>query len=522
MKFTDIISYAFYEERTEKITDYLTNATNPIDYSALSGFVEMFNSWQNTVIENKHHKDNPFLVEMDKQQFAFFKTGFINLGFNEKLIDSLQHFLYEEAIKQNSVNLLNLVLNDTHNIDVNAMIQEQIRWEVSGTNNDKGGVKTWPLMVAIHNEAFAVMFKLIEYGAKFTDDYQILSKTDCLHSRHPACDFMSFSPSTEFDTIGNQWWVPFAYCPDSIESKFGQEISPELMEKMKKDDLYNEFIKQAKEHQMEEIVAQWEQDGISNIIINSILTSRAKDSFYRYNQEEEKSLPALPSKEMLLAELFVTNGVTGIVKYMGTLDKYNLEPDDKQKEAILTLLLRKDKNIDYLDEWKFSVNNGKAIEQLLKKSVYFEKNKKWNQWGTILHKQYRDYITENLDKNRSLVREYMDNYIDKLRTEDNNRFPAHEHNVKSFIERLKSLYEGVIIMQDLYPDFRLNEEDKKEIIETIIDYHDNYSQKLEEALTKKPLSSDDRSLYEKFNLSYQFSMKEMWNPINKANKANRI
>lgn len=520
MKFTDIISYAFYEERTEKIIDYLTDATKPIDYAALSGFIEMFNNWQSTVIENKHHKDNPFLVEMDKQQFAFFKNGFINLGFNEKLIDSLQHFLYEEAIKENSVNLLNLVLTDKHSIDVNAMIQEQIRWEISGVKQDKGGVKTWPLMVAIHNDAFAVMFKLIEYGASFTDEYQILSKTDCLHSRHPACDFMSFHPAKEFDTIGNQWWVPLVYCPQTIEDKFGQEISPELMQKMKKDDLHNEFIKQAKEHQMEEIVAQWEQDGLSNIIIDSILTSRARDSFYRYNEKDEKPLPALPSKEMLLAELFVTNGVTGIAKYMQSLDKYNLAPDEKQKEAILTLLLRKDKNIDFLNEWKFSVNNGKAIEQLLKKSAYFEK--KWNTWGNILHTQYCDYLTDNIDKNRSLVREYTDNYIDKLRTQDNNRFPSHEHNVKSFVKRLKSLYEGVIIMQELYPDFRLNEEDKKEITESIMDYHDNYSQKLEEALTKKPLSSDDRSLYEKFNLSYQFSMKEIWSPVTKANKTNRI
>lgn len=518
MNFLDVLSHANAED-IHAIKNYVTKEN--IDENELSGLWNMFNSWLDSNLSSRNSHNNSFLQKMNTQQYLNLKDGFIELGFNELLISEMQHFLYQLAIKKNSISLMDLVFSQPNNIDVNAMIDEEVRWEVSDSGRDvKGNVSTWPLLAAIHNESFDVMFKLLDNGAKFTHDYRILSDVDCNHSRHPYVNFMSFRHSQDFTQIGNQWWVPLIYNPDAIISKFAQEIPKETFEAMKQADLTQEFIQQAKLHDMEHIMQEWQKDEFSSIIINSILGKRAIDSFYRFDSNNIQPLPLYPSQEMILAELFVTEGVSPVIRYIDKLAQYDLFPNPKQKEAILTLLIRHERNIDFIEDWDFSSHSAKALEQVMKKAVLHEKS--WNKAGKIAHLQYSNYIHSHFDKDRCLAMEYVDNFTDNIDKRDNNCYPNHKHNVNDFAKRLNSLLNGVKKITELYPEFRLNEEDKKEIFESIQHYHDTYFSKLQQNIEKNALSSSEQVIFEKFNLSYLFDLQHMWKAADKNNNTQRL
>ena len=101
-----------------------------------------------------------------------------------------------------------------------------------------------------------------------------------------------------------------------------------------------------------------------------MLENNMKDRYFHYDMNNNQSLPLYPSREMLLSTLFVENEFPSGINEK--LKEHNLYPNDKEKESILTLLIRRNREYDNFIEWDFSVYNGKAIDALLKNMKYFD------------------------------------------------------------------------------------------------------------------------------------------------------
>lgn len=456
---------------------------------------------------SKQNKTSPLVRNLNQSQYNVYKDSFKELGLPEDFIQSWRNHLFLTSVIHDSSNLMEVVFSDNE-LPVNP--NEMITYKKS---------KSWPLLMSLEKKSHNAFFSLLKYGATYTEDFKVLSDISCSHSRHPFINFYQPIGVQEYKDLKDHWWTGFIYQPNMI-SKYLEDEVPESIIKELLNEKYDELsIEHGKKINNEFIQELIKEDWFAQIFVEKLLESNAKDRYFHYDMNNNQSLPLYPSREMLLSTLFIDNVSNSFSEYkfpveiLEKLKENNLYPNDKEKESILTLLIRRKKEYNHLIEWDFSVNNGKAIDALFEQMKFY--NKSWNTAGELIIK-YRDYISNNYPKDFSLCAKHVSNMIEHYYDSDERRTPKHEISQLELLNRKINIIKAVSALHKEFPQFPL---DKQEVIDTINQWEKDQEAKI---LDQNKLSSpEDIATYEKNVLNLQIALSSWLNDDKSLEKKNK-
>jgi hypothetical protein len=497
MNFNELIDDILYNQQQTVI------AENHIEdfFSVL----ELQNKWIEGVI--KQNKTSPLVENLNKSQYNVYKDSFKELGLPEDFIQAWRNNLFLVSVIYNSSNLMDVVFSDNE-LSVNP--NEMISYKKS---------KSWPLLMSLEKKSYNAFFSLLKYGATYTDDFKVLSEISCSHSRHPFVNLYQHIGVQEYADLKDHWWTGFVYQPEMI-SKYSQDEIPqsiikEMLDKEFKH-LSNEYGKEINQEVINELT---QKDWFAQIFLEQMLENNMKDRYFHYDMNNNQQLPLYPSREMLLSTLFIENTSNSFNEYkfpteiLNKLKEHNLYPNDKEKESILTLLIRRKKEYDHLIEWDFSVNNGKAIDALFEQMKFY--NKSWNTAGELIIK-YRDYVSNHYPNDFPVCAKHVTNMIEHYYDSDERRIPKHELSQLELLSRKINIIKAVSVLNKEFPKFPL---DKQEVIDTINKWEKEQEAKI---LPEKKISSPEEiATYEKNVLNLQIALSSWLNDEKGLEKKNK-
>lgn len=489
MNFNELIDDILYNQQQTVIAE-----NNTEDFFSV---LELQNKWIEGVI--KQNKTSPLVENLNKSQYNVYKVSFKELGLPDDFIQAWRNNLFLVSIISNSSNLMDVVFSDNE-LPVNP--NEIISYKKS---------KSWPLLMSLEKKSYNAFFSLLKYGATYTDDFKVLSEISCSHSRHPFVNLYQHIGVQEYKDLKDHWWTGFIYQPDMIakysQDEIPQSIIKEMLDKEFKH-LSNEYGKEINQEVINELT---QKDWFAQIFLEQMLENNMKDRYFHYDMNNNQSLPLYPSREMLLSTLFVENEFPAGIN--DKLKENNLYPNDQEKESILTLLIRRNREYDNFMEWDFSINNGKAIDALLENMKYY--NKSWNTAGELILK-HKEYVSQHYPKDFSICADHVNNMISHYYDSDERRYPKHELSQLELLSRKINLIKAVSFLHKEFPMFYLN---KNEIIDTINEWEKEQEAKI---LPEKKISSPEEiATYEKNVLNLQIALSSWLNDEKGLEKKNK-
>lgn len=476
MNFQNIVSSFVFDKNYKEMEMF---NSKEIDHQDFLLFLNSHDKWIEGVCSQK--KSTTFINNINVQQYNFYKDTMRDMGFNEHFFSLWREDLFELGINNNSSNLLDLVFTDPDSSHINP--NDMIQYPLSKNSRD-----IWPLLLCLENHHMAAFFSLLKHGAKFTDDHKVLTEVNCSHPKHPYIDIFTPIACASFANSGKHWWNGFVLQPEQVQKYQSHKLTDEFL---------NTFINEHFEANAtnETPFSSWKEilnsrTEFEQILIEQMLKINAESRFYHFEEKNNQPLPKYPSKEILLSYIFLESNMDSSY-FADQLKEYGLQPNDAEKEAILTLLIRKGKKFAKLEDWDFSCHNGQAIDSLFKKILILDGN--WNDAGKILTQQYKNYVNDTYSRDRSLCLEFLENATNYYHKIANNRMPKQTFSCFELLKMEKDMLDGVKSLSSIFPDFPI---DKTFIATELREwFKDQIRQYCDPA--NSSLKADEKALYEK-------------------------